>query len=291
MPGIEVHGSSVVEKGAVLGDGVRIGPFCYIGGKVRLGDECVLASHVAVLGNTRIGKRCRIYQSAVIGGDPQDLKYGREDTLLEMGDDNVIREFATINKGTVGGGGVTRVGNGNLIMAYVHIAHDCLLGNNIIVANAANFSGHIVVEDYARISGLAALHHYLTVGTLSFIGGASKVAQDVPPYCLVDGNPARVRGLNLEGLKRAGMSRRTITALKEAFRILYRSELNASQALKELEAGPLYAAFPEVKHLVEFVAAEVAGWRGRGREALRPDRPKAGFNLERDLRGAGGVSG
>ncbi|MBN1807621.1 MAG: acyl-ACP--UDP-N-acetylglucosamine O-acyltransferase [Planctomycetes bacterium] len=277
-----IHPSAVVDPGARLAPGVEIGPFSYVGPKVSLGENTVLMNHATVIGNTSVGADCRIFQGAVVGGFPQDLKYHGEDTLLEIGDNNIIREFVTINKGTIGGGGVTRIGSRNLIMAYVHIAHDCLLGDDIILANVTTLAGHIVIEDKARISGLAALHHYVTVGTLAFIGGASKITQDVPPYCLVDGNPSRVRGLNIEGLKRSGVNRSTINGLKEAFRVLYRSDMNRSQAIDELKEDPLFEAFAEVRHLVHFVEREVMGWRGRGREALRPDRP-AGFSSENPL--------
>lgn len=286
-----IHPTAVVETGAELADDVSVGPFCYIGPKVSIGEGSTVASHAVIIGWTRLGRRCRVFQAAVIGGVPQDLKYRGEDTLVEIGDDNIFREFVTVNKGTAGGGGATRIGNSNMIMAYVHVAHDCQLGNNIIIANAANLSGHIVVEDYARISGLCALHHFVTVGTQAFIGGGSKVTQDVPPYCLIDGNPARLRGLNLEGLKRAGFGRRVIAALKEAFRLLYRSDLNFTQAIAQLEATPLYEAFDEVRRLVGFAKREVEGWRGRGLEATRTDRPQAGFSLEKDRRNSGGASG
>jgi UDP-N-acetylglucosamine acyltransferase len=180
-------------------------------------------------------------------------------------------------------------------MAYVHIAHDCIVGNRVIMANAATLAGHVVVEDRAGISGLSAVHHFVTIGTHSYIGGCSKINQDVPPYCLVDGNPSRLRGLNLEGLKRSGIDRRAISALKEAFRLLYRSNLNLTQAVEELASKPLFDSFTEVRHLVEFVKREVSGWRGRGREASRPDRPKVGFNLEdedqQEERGREGASG
>lgn len=274
-----IHPTAIVENGARLAPGVVIGAYAYIGSAVSIGENTIVMNHATVIGNTSIGKNCKIFQCAVVGGLPQDLKYRGEDTKVEIGDNNVIREFVTINKGTAGGGGLTKIGNRNLIMAYVHIAHDCILGNEIILANATNLAGHIVIEDKARLSGLAALHHYVTVGTLAFVGGASKVNQDVPPYCLIDGNPARVRGLNIEGLKRADIDRRSINALKEAFRLLYRSEMNRSQAIEELKAAPLHQAFPEVRHLVEFVEKEVTGWRGRGREALRPDHP-VGFSSE-----------
>jgi len=276
---VTIHPTAVVEPGAKFAPGVSIGPYAIIGGAVSLGEGTVVMSHASVIGNTTIGKNCKIFQSSVIGGVPQDLKYRGEDTRVEIGDNNYIREYVTVNKGTAGGGGVTRIGNRNLIMAYVHIAHDCIIGDECILANVTTLAGHIVIEDKARISGLAALHHFVSVGTLSFIGGCSKINQDVPPYCLVDGNPSRVRGLNIEGLKRANIDRRTINGLKEAFRMLYRSDMNRSQAVDELKGSPLFEAFPEVRHLVQFVEKEVSGWRGRGLEAMRTDRP-AGFTSE-----------
>jgi UDP-N-acetylglucosamine acyltransferase len=221
-------------------------------------------------GNTTVGSNCRIHSGSIVGGDPQDLKFRGEDTEVIIGNNNTIREFVTINAGTIGGGGKTVIGDDNLLMAYVHIAHDCVLGSRLVLANVATLGGHTKVDDGARISGLAAVHHFVAIGRLAFIGGCAKVVRDVPPFLMVDGNPARVRGLNLEGLKRSGMSREDIQALKETYRLIYRSDLNRSQAMEEIRAQGFDEHAP-AEELVRFLIDSERGRRGRGREALRKD--------------------
>lgn len=272
---MRAHPTAIVDPRAKIAEDVEIGPYSVIGPSVTLGPGCRLENNVTIIGRTTVGPNCKFHAGAVIGGTPQDQKYRGEDTELIIGANNVIREFVTINTGTAGGGGKTIIGDGNLLMAYVHVAHDCILGNHIVLANVATLGGHIVVADGARISGLAAVHHFVTIGRLAFVGGCAKVVRDVPPFMMVDGNPARVRGLNLEGLKRSGMSKEDIQDLKEAYRLLYRSDLNRSQAIEEMEKRGL-AEKPPVAEIIRFLHESERGRRGRGREALRTDLPVRG---------------
>ncbi len=272
---MRAHPTAVVDPRAKLADDVEVGPYSVVGPNATIGPGCVLENHVTITGNTTIGSSCHLHSGSVIGGVPQDLKFQGEETELIIGDDNTIREFVTINTGTAAGGGKTVVGNGNLLMAYVHIAHDCILGNHVILANVATLGGHIRVEDGVRISGLAAIHHFVTIGRLAFVGGCAGVVRDVPPFMMVTGNPARVRGLNLEGLKRSGIERDDLAALKEAYRFLYRSDLNRSQAIEEMQARGI-AGSAATGELVRFLVKSERGLRGRGREADRVDRSQGG---------------
>ena len=272
---MRAHPTAVVDSRAKLADDVDVGPYSVLGPNVTIGPGCVLENHVTIMGNTTIGSNCHLHSGSVIGGVPQDLKFKGEETELIIGDDNTIREFVTINTGTAAGGGKTVIGNGNLLMAYVHIAHDCILGNHVILANVATLGGHIRVEDGVRISGLAAIHHFVTIGRLAFVGGCAGVVRDVPPFMMVTGNPARVRGLNLEGLKRSGIERDDLAALKEAYRFLYRSDLNRRQAIEEMQARGI-AGSAATGELVRFLVKSERGLRGRGREADRVDRSQGG---------------
>ena len=271
---MRAHPTAVVDPRARLADDVEIGPYSVVGPDVTLGPGCVAENHVTLTGHTTIGANCHVHSGAVIGGVPQDLKYKGEETELIIGDGNIIREFVTINTGTAGGGGKTVIGDDNLLMAYVHVAHDCILGSHIVLANVATLGGHIRVEDGARISGLAAVHHFVTIGRLAFVGGCAGVVRDVPPFMMVAGNPARVRGLNLEGLKRLGIDREELAGLKDAYRLLYRSDLNRSQAIEDLrERGSGEGS--ATAELIEFLLNSERGRRGRGREAERTDLPGA----------------
>ena len=267
---MQMHPTAIVDSRAKLDDDAEIGPYSVIGPNVTLGPGSRVDNQVTITGNTTIGANCHIHSGSVIGAAPQDLKYRGEETELIVGDSNTIREFVTINAGTAGGGGKTVIGDGNLLMAYVHVAHDCILGSNIVLANVATLGGHIRMDDGARISGLAAVHHFVSIGRLAFVGGCAKVVRDVPPFVMVDGNPARIRGLNLEGLKRADFDREDIQALKEAYRLLYRSDYNRAQAIEEIRAQGLDEQ-PSPHELVRFLVASEQGRRGRGREALRTD--------------------
>lgn len=220
----EVHPNAIVDAAAELGDGVEIGPFCCVGPSVKLGDGVVLKSHVVVEGRTSIGEGSVIYPFASIGQIPQDLKYAGEDSELVVGEHNTIREYATMNPGTKGGGMVTRIGDHNLFMIGAHVAHDCQIGNNVIMANNATLAGHVIVGDYAIIGGLAAVHQFVRIGPHAMIGGMSGVEHDIIPYGSVMGGRAWLSGLNLVGLKRRGFSKDDIGNLRTAYRLLFAEE-------------------------------------------------------------------
>ena len=235
---------------ACLAEGVRVGPWTQIGAGVEIGTGTIIESHVVIKGPTKIGKNNHIFQFASIGEIPQDKKFKGEDTWLEIGDNNVIRESCTLNRGTVQGGGVTRLGNDNLLMAYVHIAHDCLLGNGNVLANYVALAGHVIVEDHVIMGGYAAAHQFCTLGSYSFIGGNSAIVKDVLPYLMIAGgqNP-NAFGLNSEGLKRHAFSVETISALKQAYKIIFRQNLTVAEALTALQ--DLVQAVPEVALMVK----------------------------------------
>jgi UDP-N-acetylglucosamine acyltransferase len=252
----EVHETAIVHPSAWLGPGVRVGPRAILGPQVRVGAHTEIGPGVLVEQNTEIGEHCRISQGAVLGTDPQDLKYQGEETWLRVGDRTVIREYATLNRGTAWSGS-TVVGSDCLLMAYVHVAHDCQLGNHVIISNASQMAGHVVIEDWAIISGLVAMHQFVRIGAHAFIGGMSRIAQDVPPYCRASGNPPKLYGLNSVGLERRGFTPETRAGLKRVYRTLFQSEWNLTQALVRLrEEGGLS---PEDTHLVEFIRASERG--------------------------------
>jgi len=250
-----IHQTAIIDPGAELGTDVSVGPYAVIGPKVTIGDGCVIGSHALIESHVRMGKGNRIAPFASVGAPPQDMKFRGEDTWVEMGDENIVREFATINRGTPHGGGITSLGNKNMVMAYCHIAHDCHIGNRVIIANAATFAGHITVEDGANIGGLVAIHQFVRIGTLCIIGGTSAVGKDVPPYVmsapLRQGKGKNLFGLNLIGLKRNGVSEETIAVLKKAYSMIFRSKDSLKESLARVEAE--LPQLPEVKHLVEFI--------------------------------------
>ena len=248
---MEIHPNAIVHPGAKLAAGVKIGAFSTIGEHVRIGPDTTIGSHVVVEGWTEIGEKCHIFPFSSIGAAPQAIRYRGEPTRLTMGSGNVIREFVTIHRGTPEGGGNTVLGNGTFIMAYSHIAHDCRIGNEVIMANGATLAGHIQVEDRAIIGGLVAIHQFVRVGRYAIIGGASAIPQDIPPYMTASGNRAKLFGLNLVGLKRHRFPEATIGALKQAYRILFRSHLPLRKAIGKVqqEAPDL----PEIRHLLEFL--------------------------------------
>ncbi len=254
---VQIHPSAIVDKTVELGDGVTIGPYCIIQGRVVIGSHTQIHSHVVIKEFTTIGVRCRIFQFAVLGEVPQDLKFQGEESHLVIGDDNVIREFATMHRGTAGGGGITRVGNGNLFMAYTHVAHDCMVGDGVIMSNNATLAGHILVEDRAIVGGLSAIHQFSRIGRHAFIGGCSAVPRDVPPYTIAVGNRAKLVGLNLVGLKRSGMSDTTIQALKQAYDILFLSGLNLKEAMARVRQD--LPDLPEIRHLLRFIETSDRG--------------------------------
>ncbi|NPA27736.1 MAG: acyl-ACP--UDP-N-acetylglucosamine O-acyltransferase [Epsilonproteobacteria bacterium] len=244
-----IHPTAIVEDGAIIGKNVTIGAYSYIGGGVRIGDNTTIKNHTLIEGNTTIGKDNEIFSHAVIGSIPQDLKYQGERVELIIGDNNKIREFTLINPGTKGGGGVTKIGNNNLLMGYVHIAHDCKIGNNCILANAATLAGHVELGNGVVIGGLTPVHQFVKIGDLAMIAGASALAQDVPPYCLAEGNRAYLRGLNLTGLRRH-IDRKDIDELKSAYKKLFKEGRNYKEVAKELieNSNNIY-----VKNLAKFV--------------------------------------
>ena len=223
-----IHPSSIVEEGAVIGAGVHIGPFCFVGSQVEIGAGTELKSHVVVNGITKIGCDNQIYQFASIGEANQDLKYAGEPTRVEIGDRNRIRESVSIHRGTVQGGGITKVGSDNLLMINAHIAHDCIIGNRCILANNATLGGHVEIDDFAIIGGMTAIHQFCVIGAHVMVGGCSGVAQDVPPFVIAQGNHATPFGINIEGLKRRGFDKESLHAIRNAYKLLYRSGRTSS---------------------------------------------------------------
>lgn len=252
-----IHPSAIVEDGAVIGTGVHIGPFCYIGSQVEIGEGTVLKSHVVVNGITKIGRDNEIYQFASIGEVNQDLKYAGEPTRVEIGDRNRIRESVTIHRGTAQGGNLTKVGSDNLLMINAHIAHDCVIGNRCIFANNATLGGHVTVDDFAIIGGMTAVHQFCVIGAHVMVGGCSGVAQDVPPYVIAQGNHATPFGLNIEGLKRRGFDKESLHAIRNAYKILYRSGKTLEEAKPEIaELAQQHAA---VQLFVDFFERSTRG--------------------------------
>ncbi len=262
-----LHPSAVIEPGAHVDASAEIGPFCVIGPGARIGPGTRLLHSVTVLGRATIGARNTIHPFCVLGGDPQDLKFRGEDSDVVVGDDNILRESVTVNKGTRHGGGRTVVGNRNYIMANAHVAHDTIIEDECIIANATLLAGHIKIESYAILSGWVAVHHFVTIGRHAFIGGCSRISQDCPPFMITQGFAGEVRGVNTVGLRRRGVKPAAINALREAHKILWRSGLPKSEALERLEkAGELG---PEVRALIDFLRASDRGRMGRAREAQR----------------------
>jgi UDP-N-acetylglucosamine acyltransferase len=251
-----IHPSAIVHPKAEVGTGCEVGPYCVIGEHVKLGEGCVLHSHVVIDGHTRLGSRNEVFPFASIGLKTQDLKWKGGVTRTEIGDGNTFREYVSIHSAT-GDGEVTRVGNGNHILAYCHLAHNVVVGNGCIFSNVATLAGHVVVGDRAVIGGLAAIHQFCRIGAYSIIGGCSKVVQDVPPYMLADGNPATTRTINKVGLDRNGISEEAQGALKTAYKILFREKLTIPNALAKIE-GEL-PQLAEVRHLVEFIRGSERG--------------------------------
>lgn len=250
-PSKGIHPTAVIAPSAQIGQDVEIGPYAVIEDNVIIGDRCRIDAHAIIKEYTRMGMGNHIHSHALVGGEPQDLKFQGEVTWLELGDGNRIREFSTIHRGTLGGGGITRVGSRNLIMAYAHIAHDCQVGSDVVMSNAATLGGHVHVGDFAIIGGLSAVHQFGHVGTHAFVGGMTGVAQDLPPWMLAAGSRALVHGPNLVGLRRAGASNEVIAAFKQAFRLIWRSEIPRADALSQLAED--YATMPQVMQFVDFV--------------------------------------
>jgi UDP-N-acetylglucosamine acyltransferase len=264
IPIRKIHETAVIHPGARIGKDVEVGPYAVIGENVLIGEGTKIGAHAVIDGWTSIGKNCIIYPSASIGTDPQDLKFRGEKSYVFIGDETQIREFATVNRAT-GEGEETRIGSHCLLQAYTHVAHNCILGNHIIMSNCATLAGHVIVEDRAIISGLTGVHQFVKIGRNAFVGGASKVVQDVPPFVIVDGHPAKVCGLNSVGMARAGISELARRNLKKAYRILYRSNLTLPQAIAVMEQE--LDSCEEVEHFLRFLRnAERGICRGRREE-------------------------
>ncbi|MFH1067857.1 MAG: acyl-ACP--UDP-N-acetylglucosamine O-acyltransferase [bacterium] len=251
-----IHPTAIIAPSAKLAQDIEVGPYCVIGENVQLGEGCVLHHHVSLSGPSVIGKKNIFHSFCAIGGKTQDLKYAGEPTFLEIGDHNEFREFVTINRAT-GKNEKTVIGSHNLFLAYAHVAHNCHVHNHCIFSNNGTLAGHVEVEDYAIVGGLSAVHQFCRVGTHAMIGGCAKIVQDVPPYCIADGNPAEARGLNTVGLQRRGFDEESLRALRQAFKILYRSDLNTSQALARLQKE--FPKNSEVQTLISFIQKSQRG--------------------------------
>jgi UDP-N-acetylglucosamine acyltransferase len=251
-----IHKTAIIEDGAILGENITVGAYTIIGKDVKIGDGTVIDSHTVIAGKTTIGKNNHIFSHASIGTIPQDLKFNGEDVELIIGDNNKIREYTLFNPGTSGGGSVTRIGNNNLFMGYVHVAHDCIIGNNCIFANGATLAGHVECDDFVVVGGLTPIHQFCKIGTQAMIGGASAIAQDIPPFCLAEGNKAVLRGLNLTGLRRRFENREDIDAIKQAYKELFESGKPLQEVAKDLVENSVNKY---VKELANFVLTTKRG--------------------------------
>jgi UDP-N-acetylglucosamine acyltransferase len=258
---------AVIDTRAEIDDDVEIGPFCVIGPHVRIGRGTRLDNNVTIQGHVTIGEFNRIHPGVVIGGEPQDISYQGSDTKVRIGDHNILREGVTINRASEKEDGITAIGDHNFLMAGSHVAHDCKLGNHIIIANGAMLGGHVHVHDHASLSGMVGVHHYATVGTFSFVSGLSRVLHDVPPFMLVEGMPSRPRCINVVALKRNNFPTETIDSLAEAHRLLYRAKVGLDHAREVLRANS--SMLPQVTHLLSFIQSQQEGRHGRARERRR----------------------
>src|SRR3982751_385787 len=251
-----IHPTALVSANAELASDVEVGAYAIVGKSCKIGNGCVIAPRATLERNVVLGQNVRVGMGTIVGGPPQDLKYAGEETTVEIGDGTVIREYATINRGTAHSFKTT-VGRNCLLMSYVHLAHDCHIGNNVILSNVVQLAGHVTVEDRAIISGLSAAHQFVRIGRQSFIGGMSRVSKDIPPFLKAVGNPVRLYGLNTVGLQRSGMDEATIKELKRAYRLLFRSDLNVTQAIDRAQEE--IDNLPEVRELIHFVEASERG--------------------------------
>lgn len=252
----DIHPTAVVHPWARIGAGVKIGPYSVIGEHVELGDGCQVGTNVLIEGETRVGKNNVFFHGASIGTAPQDLKYRGDATHLEIGHGNTFREFVTVNTAT-NSGDATVIGDGCLLMAYAHVAHNCAIGNEVILANAVNLAGHVTVDDFATLGGLTPVHQFVQIGRYAFVGGGSRIEQDVPPFLKVAGSPPRVYGVNSIGLERRGFSAERRAGVKKLYKLLYRSDLNVTQVLEHLGNG--YAGDPDADTLAEFLRRSERG--------------------------------
>jgi len=255
--GPRIHPTAIVSDGASVGEGSSVGPYCVIGAGVVIGRDCDIGPHAVLEGPMRMGDGNRVFQFASIGSPPQDAKYRGEPTRLEIGDRNTFRESVTVHRGTVRGGGITRIGDDGLYMAYSHVAHDCIIGNHVIMANAAALAGHVAIEDYAIVGGLVAIHQHTRIGESAMLGGGAMVVMDVVPFCTAVGDRARLAGPNLVGLKRRGLGDEGLKAVRSAYRILFQSKLRLEDALVRLRSE--FSGSREVSHMVRFIEGSQRG--------------------------------
>jgi UDP-N-acetylglucosamine acyltransferase len=254
---MNIHPTAIIEDGAELGVRVSVGPYAVIRKDVKIGDGTSVDTHAVIEGRATIGENCRIGIGAVIGNPPQDLKYAGEDTEVVIGDNTTIREYVTINKGTTDRQR-TQIGSNCLLMSYVHVAHDCLVGNEVILANCATLAGHLTIEDQVIVGGMTPIHQFVRVGKMAILGGGSKIVKDIPPFSKVAGNPSRIYGLNTIGLQRKGYSKEERAKLKKAYKIIFRSKLMTVKAIDKI-AAESYFESPSVKHMVDFIAGSTRG--------------------------------
>lgn len=265
-----IHPTAVIHPGAQLHPTVQVGAYAVIGESVKIGPETTVGAHAVIEGRTEIGARNQIFPGAAIGLEPQDLKYDGSVSFVKIGDDNIIREYVTINRAT-GLGEVTAIGNGNLLMAYVHVAHNCAIADRVVISNSVSLAGHVHIESRAVIGGVLGIHQFVHIGRMAMVGGMSRIDRDVPPYMLVEGNPSRVRSLNLVGIKRSGLTSTDANSLKQAFRLLYRSGLTLNQAIAQLEG---LSDSEHVHHLSLFLKmSQMEGRRGPipGKKKMRDE--------------------
>lgn len=248
-----IDSRAIIHPSAILADDVSVGPWSIIGPGVTIGEGTEISSHVVIKANTRIGKNNQVYQFASVGEDPADKKFAGEDTWLEIGDNNIIREGSTLHRGTASGGSYTRIGNNNLLMAYVHVAHDCIVGNNTVFANNAGLSGHVIVDDWVILGGFAGVNQFLRIGAHAMVGGMTHISHDVPAYVIVSGTPPAVRSVNIVGLDRRGYDAGTIKQIRQAFKILYKKGLSLDEARSQL------TAMASVSPAIEVLLASVTG--------------------------------
>jgi len=252
-----IHPTAIIDEGAQIAEGAQVGPYCIVREGAKIAEGVKLISHVIVEGQTEIGANTAVYPFASIGLPPQDLKYRGEKTGVKIGSNNIIREYVTVHRGSVGGGGFTVIGDGNFIMGYAHIAHDCVLGNNVIMTNVATLGGHVEIQDHAIVGGLAAAHQFTRIGAYAMAGGMSGIAQDIPPYTMASGPRACLYGLNVIGLKRHGFSQETINELGKAYKILFRSRNTLKEAIKKVQQELPYT--DEIKTLLDFIKTSRRG--------------------------------
>lgn len=252
-----IHATAIVASGAQIDSNVVVGPYSIIGDNVAIGSGTVIGPHVVIEPYTSIGKDCQIFQYASIGAVPQALKFKGEETYVKIGQRTVVREFVTINRGTEFGGGITEIGEENFLMAYSHIAHDCKTGRNVILANNATLAGHVTIDDYATVGGLVAIHQFVRIGIYAYVGGKSAIVKDIPPFVIASGDRARLHGLNSVGLKRQGFSDETLSLLKKAYRIIFRTGLTLNEAIKRVKAE--VEQIPEIVSLIDFINSSQRG--------------------------------